>query len=304
MGQAGSVGHVLAVRVVDRTGKGLRTSPRDALIAASVPAAERGAAFGFHRAVDHAGATIGPLIAAIFLALRPGDLRTLFLWTALPGALAFLVVLFFVRERDADGPVVPGPEERAPTAAPRGSLRRFLVPLALFTLGNASDAFLMLKASEVGVPLAGLPLLWVALNAVKSVTSLPGGRLADRFGERRTIFAGWLTYAAVYAGFAFAESPAAVWALFVVYGVHHGLTEGPEKALVARLAPAHARGTAFGWYHFTLGILTLTASILFGSIWELAGSRAAFLTSAALALGAVLALVALRPAPAPSGPAS
>lgn len=290
---------VLAVRVADRTGKGLRTSPRDALLAESVAEGQRGAAFGLHRAMDHAGAVLGPALAAGFLVFVSPDLRLLFWLTAIPGAAAVLVVWLGVTEAQAHPPDAETEADEG-GEPPRRGLVRFLVPLALFTLGNASDVFLLLKAGGTRAPLATLPLLWMGLHIVKSAASVPGGRLADRIGRRRVIAAGWTLYAVVYAGFAFAESHAAVWALFLVYGLYHGLTEGPEKALIAQLAPRRRQGTAFGWYHFTIGVLTLAASVLFGALWELAGSRAAFLTSAGLAVAAVATLAVLRPAPATS----
>jgi len=290
--------HVLAVRMADRTGKGIRTSPRDALLAASVPEGERGAAFGLHRAMDHSGAVLGPLLAAGFLAFVSQDLRLLFWLAAIPGAAAILVVWVGVRESAPDdgGAAAEETEATIRGASPASRpLLRFLVPLGLFTLGNASDVFLLLKAGGTRAPLATLPLLWMGLHVVKAAASVPGGRLSDRFGRRRVIAAGWIFYAAVYAAFAFAESPAAIWGLFLVYGLYHGLTEGAEKALIAEIAPRGKRGATFGWYHFTLGMLTLAASVLFGTLWELAGSRVAFLTSAALAVLAVVALALLRP---------
>lgn len=292
--------HVLAVRVTDRAGKGIRTSPRDALIAGSVESRAHATAFALHRAMDHTGAVLGPLLAAGFLAFVSQDLRVLFWLTAIPGAAAVLVLWLGVRETATPERL---PEDRTSAAAtePPGEanrrLVRFLVPLGLFTLGNASDVFLLLKAGGARAPLTTLPLLWMGLHVVKTAASVPGGRLADRVGRPRVIAAGWIFYAAVYAGFAFAESQPAIWGLFLVYGLYHGLTEGAEKALVAQIAPPRKRGTAFGRYHFTLGMLTLAASVLFGAIWELAGSRAAFLTSAALAVVAVMALVILRPVP-------
>jgi MFS family permease len=177
----------------------------------------------------------------------------------------------------------------------RAELTRFLVPLGLFTLGNASDVFLLLKAGSERAPLITLPLLWMGLHLVKMASSVPGGKLADRLGPRRVIALGWLVYAAVYAGFAYATSPTAVVVLFMIYGLYHGLTESPEKALVARLAPKNRRGTTFGWYHLTQGLLALAASLLFGGLWEAFDSRTAFLTAAVLALAATVALVALTP---------
>jgi MFS family permease len=292
---AGAAWHVLGVRILDRTGKGLRSSPRDALLAASVPPGQRGAAFGLHRAMDHAGAVVGPLIAFAILTWWTRDLRTLFWLSAIPGALAVVALLLAVRESPAGGRDHDARVEPPETVPPAGGLVRVLAPIGLFTLGNASDLFLLLKASESRASLTTLPLLWMGLHVVKSIASVPGGRLADVFGRRRLIAAGWIVYAAVYVGFAFAEGRAAIWALFVVYGIHHGLTEGAERALVAELVPTASRGTGFGWYHLTVGLGGLVASVLFGAIWQQAGSAAAFLTSAGLAVLAVLALAFLAP---------
>lgn len=289
---ASAAWHVLAVRVADRVGKGLRTSPRDALIAGSVEANQRGTAFGLHRAMDHTGAVLGPLLAFGFLLAWPNDLRTLFWLTAIPGAAAVAVVVLGVREAEGTS--------ATPTAAggdgPRdGRLLRLLVPLGLFTLGNASDLFLLLKAGATRTPLVTLPLLWMGLHVVKMLASIPGGRLSDRWGRTRTISLGWIFYAAIYAGFAFAESQAAVLSLFLAYGIYHGLTEGAERALVAELVPSVRWGSGFGWYHLTLGGLTLAASVLFGDLWEAFGSQVAFLTSAVLALLAVVCLAVIGP---------
>jgi len=290
---ATAASHVLAVRVADRVGKGLRTSARDALIAGSVDADQRGAAFGLHRAMDHTGAVLGPLIAFGFLLAWPSDLRTLFWLTAIPGAAAVAVVVFGVREAAVD--TAPA-QASGNSDGPRDDrLLRLLLPLGLFTLGNASDLFLLLKAGATRTPLVTLPLLWMGLHVVKMLASIPGGRLSDRWGRARTISLGWIFYAAIYAGFAFAESQAAIWALFVAYGIYHGLTEGAERALVAELVPSTRWGSGFGWYHLTLGGLTLVASVLFGGLWEAFGSQAAFLTSAVLAVVAVICLAVVGP---------
>ena len=297
--------HVLAVRVADRVGKGLRTSPRDNLIAGSVPANQRGTAYGFHRAMDHAGAVLGPLLAVVFLTFWTKNLRLLFALTAIPGALAVLAILGGVREAAPPAPATPRPSA-PPVPLPAGRLARFLVPLAIFTLGNSSDVFLLLKAGtangEAGkIPLVGLPLLWMGFHVVKMLASTPGGRLADRLGRVRTIGLGWAVYALVYAGFAFAHSRAAVIGLFAVYGLYYGLTEGAEKALVADLAPAASRGTAFGWYHATVGLLALPAGLLFGGLWSAYGDAVAFGVGAGLALLALVLLVALAPSRAKGG---
>ena len=278
---------VLAIRLTDRVGKGIRGAPRDALLAASVPAAQRGRAFGFHRAADHAGAVVGPLIALVCLQWLGMPVRQVFWVAAVPGAVAVLVAIVLVREDRAAMPVVPvasrGPRERLP-----GSFWAGLAPILLFTLGNSTDAFLLLRASQLGVPTALIPLLWVALHVVKSASSTPGGALSDRVGRRPLIVAGWLLYAVVYAGFAAAETQWQAWALFAVYGAVFGLTEGSEKALVADLVSPAQRGTAFGWYHGLIGVAALPASVLFGYVWDAYSSSTAFIMGAALALCAAV----------------
>ena len=301
---AQSGGQVLAIRLVDRVGKGIRGAPRDALLAADTPVAHRGAAFGFHRGADHLGAALGPLVAFLLLSVGGVPLRTLFWLTAIPGALAVFVALVFVREAQGASVMVgpPSGSVAASSASPavpaptRDRLpRRFwgmLGVLLLFTLGNVTDAFLLLRARMLGVPVALLPLLWGALHVVKSAASAPGGALSDRMGRRPLLIAGWILYAMVYTGFSVAHAAWQVWALFAVYGVVFGLTEGTEKALVADLAPASLRGRAFGWYHAVIGLGALPASLLFGTLWESRGAPTAFLVGAGLALGAALALCA------------
>lgn len=290
LAQSGS--QVLAIRLVDRVGKGIRGAPRDALLAASVPVAQRGRAFGFHRAADHAGAVVGPLIALACLQGLGMPIRHVFWVAAVPGALAVLVALVFVRERRL-APAEPDTAARstpavASTTATKTPLPRAfwsgLAPMVLFTLGNSTDAFLLLRASQLGVPTALIPLLWVVLHVVKSASSTPGGALSDRLGRRPLIVTGWGLYAAVYAGFALAETQWQAWVLFAVYGAVFGLTEGSEKALVADLVPATQRGTAFGWYHALLGVAALPASIVFGAVWDRWSSGTAFLMGATLAL--------------------
>ncbi len=292
-------GQVLAIRVTDRIGKGVRTSPRDALLARSVPPRRRGAAFGVHRGMDHAGAVLGPLLAAALLTFHSEDLRRLFLLTAVPGGIALLVLLFGVtepprptgeaaRRARAEDEAAEARRRPSPAVLAAGSedaaLVRFLLPLGLFTLGNASDAFLLLLAAGRGASFVQVALMWSALHVVRAATTLPGGLLADRFGARRVIAVGWLVYALVYTGFAFAPNRLAVVALFLFYGVYTGLTDAPERAFVSRLTARARQGTAFGWFHLTLGTLTLAASVLFGTLWQTFGPRTAFLTSAVLAL--------------------
>ncbi|MCA1827136.1 MAG: MFS transporter [Myxococcales bacterium] len=285
---------VLAIRNVDRVGKGIRTSPRDKLLAASTAPERLAEAFAFHRGMDHAGAALGPLLATALLLLWPGDLRRVFLLAAIPGGVAVLA-LFAVREEPATGyrPPATGELPRAKSRVPPG----LLAAIGLFTLGNSTDALLVLRAQTVGVPTAQLPLLWALLHVVRSLLSWPAGRAADVLGRRRALIAGWLWYAACYAGFAFAEAPSQMWALFAAYGLVAALTEGSERALIAAAVPSEQRGRALGIYNLVSGVGLLAASILAGEVWERVSPAAALFLGAVLAFGAALVLFAAhRPA--------
>jgi MFS family permease len=298
IGLARSVPQVMAIRLTDRVGKGIRNSPRDALIADSVAPTIRGRAFGFQRAGDHAGAVVGPLLAFALLRWEGLGLRTAFLLTAIPGALTVATLLFGVREIPRSRPA----GERIRLGVPLGQgFWSYLGVLFLFTLGNSTDAFLLLRARQLGVAESLLPILWALLHVVKSLSSTPAGALSDRAGRRPLILAGWLLYAAVYFAFGRAGAQWQAWALFAVYGVYFGLTEGVEKALVADLVAAERRGAAFGWYNLAIGVGALPASLLFGAIWDRWGSTAAFDFGAVLALAAAVGLaivVPRRPVPA------
>jgi len=286
---------VLGVRFCDRIGKGIRTSPRDALIADSVEPELRGRAYGFHRSMDHAGALIGPLLAAGLLAWFTLDLRTVFWLAAIPGLLAVLFLVVGIRELPRQPSSAASAGKTGVTFLPRGQLRAYLLILLLFTLGNSSDAFLLLRASELGVAPALLPLLWAFFHLVKMLSVFPFGALSDRIGRRGVIIAGWGIYAAAYLGFAMATSELHIWLLFAGYGLFYGLTEGAEKALVADLAPAAERGAAFGWFNAAIGLGALPASLLFGALWQWFGPLAAFGCGAALAaVAAVLLLIMVR----------
>ncbi len=252
LGFATSWAQVLAIRLTDRVGKGLRSAPRDAMIADAADPAERGLAFGFHRAMDHTGAVVGPLLGYFILlfiaenknAPSAADYRTLFLVASVPALAAVLVAALFVRETrrgakdDATAAAALTPPARLSLRGFDANFKRFLFILVLFTLSNSSDTFLLLRAKEAGVGAATVPLLWAALHVCKVASSLVGGDLSDRLGRKRLIASGWLLYAGVYAGFAFVSSVGEAWALFLVYGVYFGLVEGAEKALVADLVPA------------------------------------------------------------------
>jgi len=292
IGLAGSAGQVLAIRFADRIGKGVRTAPRDALIADTVPIGDRGKAYGFHRSMDHAGALIGPLLAALLLYSVTSDLRTVFLLAAIPGFLAVLLIILKVSDTRREP--ATGPASQVLGRLPDGRLRPYLLVLFLFTLGNSSDAFLLLKASQVGVPTVRIAQLWAFFHLVKMLSAMPFGALSDRIGRRGVIVAGWGVYALAYAGFALASSEPQIWVLFALYGLFYGMTEGVEKAYVADLADPAERGHAFGWFNFAVGIGALPASFIFGLVWQWHGSQAAFLYGGLLAGVAALLLLSMN----------
>jgi len=294
---------VLVVRMTDRVGKGIRGAPRDALIAESVPASQRGFAFGFNRAADHLGAVFGPIAGFILLSIFAADTNNptlreyqqVFLFASVPVVAGLLVIAFLVRED-------PKPVDDNSTASPPslslkgfdGNFKRFLIVVALFTLSNSTDAFLLLRAGQSGISPVILPLLWMTLHVSKVVSSLIGGDLSDRLGRKKVIIAGWVIYAAVYAGFAFVSSAWQAWALFIIYGTYFGLTEGVEKAFVADMVPENKRGTAYGLYNLAFGITVFPASLLFGLAWNQFGATTAFLASAFVSVAAILLLTTVR----------
>jgi MFS family permease len=286
---------LLVVRFLDRVGKGIRGAPRDAMLAGYATPSTRGRVFGFHRSMDHVGAIVGPLLAAAFLFAYPGQYRFLFALTIIPGALA-VASLFLVHEERAGGQTrmarSPSAGERAPGSWRDLPSQFFIVMgvVLVFTLGNSADAFLLLRLSNQGVATAAIPLLWALLHVVKAVMSTWGGVMSDRWGRRIVIGAGWLVYALVYAGFAMSTSVSSLIAWFMVYGVYYGLSEGTEKAMIADLAPATLRGTAFGIYNGALGVGALFASVVFGLVWKFVGPSAAFGLGAALSLLATVLL--------------
>jgi MFS family permease len=300
---AGSWTQVLGLRLADRVGKGIRSSPRDAMIADNVRVEERGIAFGFHRAMDHTGAVIGPLIGYVVLfyfasnAIAPTarDFTSIFLVASIPAIAAVFVAFMFIRETGRH--VTPAMETAAPLRFSLrgfdGNFKRFLFILALFTLSNSSDFFLILRAQTTGVSAPNTLLLWAAFHIVKVLSSIFGGDLSDRLGRRRLIVSGWILYAAVYAGFAFVTNEVSVWVLFMIYGIYFGLSEGAEKAMVADLVKREQRGTAYGLYNLAFGVTVLPASLLMGSLWSWRGPQIAFLVSAVLGASAALLLLLL-----------
>ena len=304
---------VLMIRLTDRIGKGIRTSPRDALLADSAPAGARGRAFGFHAAADNAGAVVGPLLAFLFLKLQgvgsfdgtkhllthdEQALRNVFWLSAVPALVAMIVLIIVVR--DVPKHAEANKDAGAIDQIAGGMTKRFwayLVVVLLFTLGNSTDAFLLLRANQLGVPIAMAPILWALLNFVKSATGTYGGGLSDRVGRKPLIVGGWILYSAVYFAFGWATAAWHAWILFAVYGIFYGMTEGTEKALVADIVPTPRRGSAFGWYNLAIGLGALPASLIFGRIWDTAGAPTAFVFGASLALIAAVLMTFVAPSP-------
>jgi MFS family permease len=294
---------VFIVRVFDRVGKGIRGAPRDAMLAAWATPTTRGKVYGFHQGMDNLGAVIGPALATVFLLLYPGHYRTLFTLTIIPGAIA-VGLIFLVPDEEVSRPVLSSGEGKVDADAasdfrvpplPR-RFHAFMAVLALFMLGNSTDAFLLLRLTDAAGGAQYIPLMWAGIHVVKSTVSVVGGSWSDRIGRRTVIAIGWLVYAVVYAGFAVSTSLTALLTWFLIYGFYFGFAEGTEKALVADLSPASRRGTAFGIYNAVSGLGALTASVIFGVIWKLYGAPAAFGTGAALALVATALLFIVVPA--------
>jgi len=299
---ASSWGAVLGVRFSDRVGKGIRTSSRDALIADSVSAGERGKGFGLHRAMDTSGAVLGLAIAAIIIYLVQGGGLELSLdtyqWLVLvgvvPAVLAVIVLLIFVQERRKPSPGDISPQlglKRAGGFDTR--FKVFLAIMAVFTLGNSSDFFVILRAQNLEAPLIHVVLMLVLFNATYATISLPAGMLSDRLGRRRVITLGWFIYALVYLGFAVASEVWQVWLLFACYGIYYGIVEGVARAFVADLVVEEKRGTAYGLYHGVVGLTLLPASLFAGWLWQAYSPAAPFYLGAALAFVAMLGIMGL-----------
>jgi MFS family permease len=292
IGLAQNWGQILAIRFSDRLGKGLRTPPRDALLADIASSGNRGRAYGVQRAMDNAGAFVGPIVAALLLKFFIPEERTVFLLTLVPGLLAVAVLIFRIPERKAERAAAKIKLEWPPRLP-----RRLWIVIGIFsffTLANSTDAFLLLRARDCGIPLWQLPLLWAAFNGAKALFGVPFGALSDRVGRAPMIVAGWAIYTIAYVGFAFASTQAAAWGLFGFYALFFAATEGAERALIADLAEGDLRGRAFGVFHGAVGLAALPASVLFGLWWKLFGPKTAFLIGASLSLVATAALLLFR----------
>jgi len=302
---------VFVVRVLDRVGKGVRSAPRDAMLAGWATPKTRGKIYGFHQGMDNIGAVIGPALASLFLFFYPEQYRALFALTIVPGVVA-VTLIFLLPEHEPDAASgapasgVAGVASGFPSTAlgagsrtaamstplPR-SFTTFMLVLGLFALGNSTDAFLLLKLTDAAGGVRYVPLMWAGLNLVKAIVSMIGGSWSDRIGRRTVIAIGWLVYAVVYAGFALSTTLTALIGWFMLYGFYFGFAEGTEKALVADLAPADRRGFAFGIYNAVTGLGALAASIVFGAVWTAFGTAAAFGLGASLALLATVLLFAV-----------
>ncbi|PIU29424.1 MAG: MFS transporter, partial [Candidatus Hydromicrobium americanum] len=314
IGLTRSWGVLLFLRFSDRVGKGIRTSPRDAMIADYSPTERRGFAFGFQRGMDHTGAVLGSITASLLLYFFTIELKTIFLLSVIPGIIAVLLMIFGVRSiHKKDGILkkrVEVPKKyltRDKNTIGKKEILKFsdfkklgkqfslyLVVLVIFTLGNSTDAFLLLRASEVGFQITVIPLLWAILHISKALFCILGGYISDKIGRKVMILSGWFVYFLTYLGFAYFNEYYLIYLLFIIYGLYFGLTEGVEKALVADIVPKENIGTAFGFYNLSLGIATLPASVIFGFIWKAYSFRAAFLTGALISIVSSLMLLFLK----------
>lgn len=284
---ASSWGWVLLIRFTDRVGKGLRSSPRDALLAQSVSADQRGLTFGLHRSMDNAGAVVGPLVAALLLSLGV-PLKDIFLWAFLPAAVALLLTFAIKEPVVMTAPVAEMKFTWSLKGMPH-TFKRYLFVLALFSLGNSSDMFLLLRAHELGVPQTQIPILWAGVSLITTVFGTPLSGLSDRFGRKHFILVSWCAFVVFYFGMSLdGISIYSLLLLFGLYGLFKAATEGVEKALVADLAPAGLTGTAFGWFNLVSGVMLLPASLIFGWIYESYSPTLAFLFSGSCALIAML----------------
>ncbi len=278
---------VLGFRFLDRFGKGVRTSPRDAIIAESVDRQRLGRAFGLHRSMDTLGAVVGPGLAFFLLAFFANDFRKVFWLSMLPGMLAVVLIIFFIKEKKKS-PASPAERPRLTIKHFDHRFRWFLVVATLFALGNSSDVFLILRAQQVGIPLATIPVVYLLFNLVYTVSSFGAGLAADRFGMKRIILAGFLLFAVVYYGFATVSDAAVIWILFALYGLFMGLTEGVQKAYLSTLIPSDFKATAFGVYNTAVGLAMFPANLVGGWLWDHISPAATFYFGAATALVSAL----------------
>ena len=297
---------VLGARFIDRFGKGVRTAPRDAIIAEAADKAYLGRAFGFHRSLDTMGAVVGPALAFFLLGRFSNDYRRVFWFSIVPGVFAVLLIIFFIAEKKKPGaqliaPATDGPINQRPAAAGRPKLtvkhfdwrfKFFAVIAGLFAVGNSSDVFLILRAQQVGISTVMIPMVYLLFNLIYSLSSLPAGVAADRFGKKRVILLGFVLFAILYYGFAIASNTKAIWVLFGLYGLFMGLTEGIQKAFLATIIPQDFKATAFGVYNTIVGLAMFPASLIGGWLWDQVSPSATFYFGAVTAgLSALLFVI-------------
>jgi MFS family permease len=281
--------HVLMIRFADRFGKGVRSAPRDALIAESTKPEYFGRSYGFHKTLDNLGAVLGPALAFLVLSLSNQNYRLVFGLAVIPALVAVLLIIFGVKDIIAES-----------TRAFRFSFRELnpkfklvLLILIIFTLGNSSDAFLILRARDIGIAGRFIPLLWLVFNISNFLSSYPAGVISDRIGRQKSIFIGFMIFCLTYAGLAFSPHPLTVWLLFIFYGLYYGFSAGNLKAFVADLNPPEIRGTAFGIYYTAVGVTLLPANLLMGFLWQKFGFRNALFVGASLSLISGIMLITM-----------
>ena len=285
---AGAWQQVLTSRVVDRLGKGIRTAPRDAIIADSTDTAHLARAFSFHRSMDTLGAVVGPAIALLLLQLHSNNYKLVFWYSMIPGGIAVLVIIAFIKEKKRSA-VDPAKKPKLTLKDFDWKVKFFILIATLFALGNSSDVFLILRAEQVGIPTVMIPAVYLMFNLVYSLSAIPAGIAADKFGKKRIILLGFVLFAFLYFGFAVAKSSILIWVLFALYGIFMALTEGIQKAFLATIIPSNFKATAFGVYATAVGLATLPASLIGGILWDRVSPAATFYFGTATAsLSAVL----------------
>ncbi|MBI4839338.1 MAG: MFS transporter [Nitrospirae bacterium] len=306
-------GHVLAFRFVDRFGKGIRGAPRDAVIAESTPMAELGRSFGFHRSMDTLGAVIGPAVAFLILSIFTGNFRLVFWLSMIPAIIAVSVIVFFIKERGqgsqvsvksdsvsqkkltlkTDTNLNPGTLEPLNPSFFDWRFKVFVAVATLFALGNSSDVFLILRAANLGIKETQIPILYLSFNLIYSLISMPAGILADKFGKKRVILLGFILFGFIYWGFAGASQQWHIWALFMLYGIFMGLTEGVQKAFIGTIIPQNMKATGYGIFNTFTGLAMLPASIIGGWLWDNISPSATFYFGAVTAGSATLLFIIL-----------
>jgi MFS family permease len=282
--------HILASRFIDRLGKGIRTAPRDAIIAESSDPEVMGRAFGFHRAMDTLGAVIGPALAFFLLSVFAGDFRKVFWVSMIPGIIAVLLIVFLIKEKKK---ALPERHERPKLTLAHFDWRFkfFLVITTLFAVGNSSDVFLILRSQQLGIATAMIPVVYLTFNLVYALSAIPAGIAADKFGKKKVVLIGFILFALIYYGFAVAGSAAAAWALFGLYGVFMGLTEGVQKAFLTTIIPPDFKATAFGVYNTAIGLALFPASLIGGWLWDRVSPAATFYYGSAMAAVSTLLFI-------------